>query len=268
MELEQEYAISPLFDFSDYLKTGFLSDVTLYFYTEANAPSNPQENVDYIKAHSIVLANSSVYFRSCFSDEKTAEATSRKAYLEATPMQERRLMLRVIRYLYNGKIEFEFCEIPSLLYISNYYGIKVLEQEIIATIVREIHPAQNKQPLWDLIAQCEQGNKFLDLALSTITANLILPNFNNFTPGELTKYIDTPNYIFLLQKVEGKTLQQKFQLLEDFFEQGKSEGQEHYEYDADDISHVKAYWESLGTKSGNIIGDAKKYWWFKQCIHN
>ena len=131
----QEVLISPLFDYTDFYNSGFLSDVKL------KIKDGPE-----INAHILVLANSSKFFYSMFTGDMQ-EAKSHYAELKHNPGN---LLSRVIRYMYNGKIDWEYSETMALYSIARYYQIDSLLNLIQERLEQIVTPENVMQ----LVDQC------------------------------------------------------------------------------------------------------------------
>ena len=133
----EDVHICPRFDYNDFYDSGFLSDVKLKI---KNGPE--------INAHIIVLANSSRFFYSMFTGDMQ-EARKHYAELKHNPGN---LLTRVIRYMYTGKIQWDFEETMSLYSIARFYQI----DSLLHHIQQQLEKIVTAQNVMQLVDQCFQ----------------------------------------------------------------------------------------------------------------
>ena len=237
MEYSQEVFFAPRFDFAEFLNTGFLTDCSIFLGPEGT-------DAVEIKAHVLVLANSSQYFHDMFTGEMK-ESNTHKVYVTHNPQN---LLPRVIRYMYTGKIRFEFSETMSLYSIARFYKIQSLEEDIQAEI-QNICTAEN---IFALVDQCFDEELISELKF---LEPFIAKFFFALDMKVITDKLDVQTFAHSLKHILNKFTPEK---LLDTISQFLGEG---YEFEEEDEQN--ALLELLNTedkKLASLIKSKKLYW--------
>ncbi|EAX90673.1 hypothetical protein TVAG_495100 [Trichomonas vaginalis G3] len=185
MDTIEEIQISPLFDFSSFFNTGYLSDCMIYFGAKEDHPT------DSVKAHVLVLANGSRFFYDSFTSQMR-EDKERVFYATVNPMN---LLRRVLRYLYNGQISYEFDETMALLKIATYYMIDVLKIEL----QNQINSITDPNLYINLVNQC-YDNQIEDQL--PYLSQFIIKNYNSYDIQTLSDSYDVMAFAAIIRQVQ------------------------------------------------------------------
>ena len=172
------------FDYSDFLDSGFLSDCKLII-------PNGEEKTE-IKAHIFILANSCQYFHDMFTGEMS-EAQTHIVHITHNPQN---LFPRVIKFLYNGKLEWKVDETISLLSIARFYKIDCLYKALDAKINEIMKP----ELVLPFVSSC-YDNQF------TNELNYMIPfiskYFDSFKISELSDALDVTTFAKVIDPIKG-----------------------------------------------------------------
>lgn len=133
----------PNFDFSDFYQDDFLSDCNIQLVDkDGNIFSK-------IRAHRLVLANSSDYFNSSFTIQSKESLTSTVDVCLSNE-EERNLFPLIICWMYQGDIHISLETFMPLLYMARFFGIIKLEQEMKQYLKENI----SSEYILPLVNQC------------------------------------------------------------------------------------------------------------------
>ena len=141
MDYNQELYISSLFDFSDFLENEFLSDCIIKI-------QNPDGSQTDFKAHSVILANSSLFFYNVFTSGMQ-ESSEGVVIVNVNPDN---VLPKALTWLYNGKIQFSKEELMPLFEVAHFYAIDQLTKEL-KNVFQEIIE-NNPKEILNFAEQC------------------------------------------------------------------------------------------------------------------
>ena len=176
MDYKAELYYNPLFNYLDFFRNEELTDCEIVF---------PGTNLPPIKAHAIVLANSSVWFRNLLRPGKTETFD-----VYENPMN---LMPKVIEFMYSGKLEYSNDQVMALLHISNTYIIPALQERMIA----HLNSTVNHDNIYMFADKCYQFG--LEKELTEVLVPLFISNFQLLSIQNLTKNLDVCTFCLVLK---------------------------------------------------------------------
>ncbi|EAY06448.1 BTB/POZ domain containing protein [Trichomonas vaginalis G3] len=208
----QKPCYAPIFNFSEFLDNSIISDCEIIL-DDGEPP---------IKAHKLILANSSSFFLNIFTAQMEESATG-KVPITKNPGK---LLRRVINWMYDGKIQYndDNKDLLRLYEISLYYGVLVLN-ESLQKLIRE------KIKTEDILDYCDFCfNEELSRTLEFL-AELIGENIGEFTDLEkLSQILDVKTFSLALKSSKLNT-REKLQKISKFIGDYTMEG--------NDISDLK-----------------------------
>ena len=185
MQFRQELYLGPRFDFSEFFKSGYLTDC------EIRVRSLESDGFDKIRAHRAILANSSDFFYNSFTSGMTEAETG----IVETTKNPMGLLSRVIEFIYSGNIEFDESEAMSLLFIAHDYGINALTARLQAYI----DSVESPDVVLQFVDQCFEGefvNELKDLV------PVISRLYDKFGMSRLTTALDIPTFTLVLANLK------------------------------------------------------------------
>ncbi|KAK8866248.1 hypothetical protein M9Y10_009207 [Tritrichomonas musculus] len=200
MDYQAELYLNPYFNYLRFYKEGKLTDCELVF---------PEENeIAPIKAHAIILANSSDFFLNAFTGN-LGEAKSGKVQMTDNPMN---LLPKVIEFLYSGKLEYTEGEVMSLLHIANAYFIQSLQHRMHC----HLNSTLNHQNIYEFANQCYQYE--LEAELVDKKEGLVpyfVKFFDKLNIENLTQTLDVITFCYILEGLN-KPYEETFRILDQF----------------------------------------------------
>lgn len=173
----KEIIYDKIFDYSEFLESGSNTDCELKF------PDQPS-----IFAHKLVLANSSKFFFNAFTGNMTEQQTG----IVSCSFNPDNILEKVVKYMYNGKIQFSNSELMQLYATVNYYGIDSLRSVLEEKIDKEITP----ENMLDYCNICYEKN--LNEVLN-ILAVKIGQRLDEYSVDKLTDILDVRVYALALK---------------------------------------------------------------------
>lgn len=198
MDYQAELYYNPLFNFLDYFDNQKFTDFEVVF---------PSTNQPPIKAHAIILANSSGWVRNILDT-----GMSRKFEVYDNPMN---LMPRVIRFMYNGQIEYTNEEVIPLLHISNTYDIPSLQTRMVAHLKANV----NHDNIFTFSNKCYEYRLKDELINPDYgLVPLYIANFSRISIKNLTTALDVCTFCLILKGLNPNeyNTEAKFDLLDKF----------------------------------------------------
>ena len=203
MEQFQDISIFPRFDFKSFYKNQEFTDCEVIIEDE-------DSSVSIVKAHIIVLANSSQFFFNVFTGEMD-ESKTHQVHVKFNPMN---LLPKVIEWMYDGNLFFESDEqekeqkIP-LLAIANFYTIDALSRYLFESIEKTNSPSE----ILKYIDQCFQFSLVNELrALEPIIAI----NFEMISIDMLSDALDVPTFINVCKLIGFKSNEERIKTISSF----------------------------------------------------
>lgn len=194
----QKINYAPIFNYKEFLDNSTNSDCEIQL-NDGKAP---------IKAHKLILANSSTFFYNMFTGQMT-EAETGTVEIEYNPGN---LVREVINWMYDGKIDYDDKEnVKKLLQIyaiSAFYGVSVLQEEIEKIFKQKINP-QNMLENCEICYENELNETLNFLAV------LIGKNLKDYDVKQLSDILDVRVYAIALKNAEGDN-EFKLQHMKDF----------------------------------------------------
>lgn len=141
MDYTQDLYLAPLFNFNEFFESGFLTDCEIRVHNSHDDPEYTS-----IKAHQAVLANASDFFYNTFTSGMQ-EAKTGIVDVYTNPMN---LFPEVVRWMYNGCLDFCDAKLMALLGIAHNYGITLLENELTAHLEKVV----TKDNITVFVQQC------------------------------------------------------------------------------------------------------------------
>lgn len=178
-DYKAELYYNPIFDYLKYYKEEKFTDCQVVF-TNTNKPP--------IKAHAIVLANSSRQFRQVMQSIGT---TSFEIY--ENPMD---LFPKVLEFLYCGKLEYTNDQVVALLHIAKRYNIPSLRDRMISHLTNNV----NHDNIYKFADMCYQYE--LEEVLSEDLVPLFVANFDRLSIQNLTITLDVITFCRILEKLK------------------------------------------------------------------
>ena len=182
MDYTQDLYFAPFFDFSEFFKSGFLTDCEIHIHSS-------QDDASYttVRAHRAVLANASDFFYNTFTSGMQ-EAETGVVDVHANPLD---MLPAVINWMYDGRLDFAAEKAMAVLSIAHNYGITVLEREVVAYIKR----VANKETIPKLIQQCFDAGLSEELqALEPIIAEHI----KELSIAQLSEALDVTTFAHVI----------------------------------------------------------------------
>ena len=130
----------PIFDFSDFIPTennDALCDCQLIL-----------QNGTTLKSHTMILANSSLFFLNAFTSGMTEEQT-KIVHVDVNPAN---LFPEVLNWMYCGRISVTQQKLMPLLAISRFYGIEALSSHLLQVYQQLV--SQNVAIVIEFAKQC------------------------------------------------------------------------------------------------------------------
>ena len=203
MEFRQELYLGPRFDYLEFFNNQFLTDC------ELRVRSLESDGFDTIRAHRVILANSSDFFYNSFTSGMT-EAETGIVEMTKNPMG---LLPRVIQYLYSGNIEFDESEAMSLLFIAHDYGINSLTARLQAYI----DSVESPDVILRFADQCFES-EFVSELKDLVPA--IARMYDKFAMSRLTTALDVPTFALVLASLKNLDDSKKVNELLEFIGKG------------------------------------------------
>ena len=189
MDYVQDIYYSDIFDFGDFIETGSLFDCEI----RAREKEGSDEFV-LIKAHKIILSNSSVFFNNIFTSGMEESHTG----IVDVSLKSSKLLPSVIRWMYTGKIDFTYDDLMPLLNVSHNYGVTELEKQLIEIL----NTVNDEKVLIGLTKKCydEQLDKELQLLIP-----ILAKNFNKIPLNILSEELDVVTFSNIIKLTELST---------------------------------------------------------------
>ncbi|OHS98367.1 BTB/POZ domain containing protein [Tritrichomonas foetus] len=178
MDYTQDLYFSDIFNFSDFVESGYLSDCEIRIH-----PKDGDSNYTVVKGHKLVLANSSLFFNNTF----TAGMEESQTGIVDTYVNPYNLLPRVINWMYTGRIEFSVDELMPLLNISHNYGILVLEKELLA----QLDEVADENTVLGLVKKCYEDEMSKELQ---ILIPYIAKFFDKLSLSKLSEELDVATF--------------------------------------------------------------------------
>lgn len=184
MQKQEEFFINSKFDFSGFLESGFLSDCELrIFYSENEFTS--------IRAHRYVISNSSDFFFNTFTSEMQEDITG-IVHLRKNPDN---MLPKVIHWMYDGRIQFEWDDLVPLLEIAQYYSIRKLYDDVMKLLDEKI----DEKNILVLVRKCYALQ--FDNILSNVLEDYLALFFRKIPISELSEELDVFEFANVIRKV-------------------------------------------------------------------
>jgi hypothetical protein len=127
---------------TEYLDSAFLCDCEIQLYADLS----DDQPCDVIRAHRVVLANSSDFFYNSFTSGMQESATGIVKVCGSSPSAFR----SVIRWMYGGTFDYDRPDALNLAQVCHDWSVSALEQ----FFVREIQAMVSLENIIDLLAKC------------------------------------------------------------------------------------------------------------------
>lgn len=198
MEYKAELYYNPIFNFLKYYQEQKLTDCEIVF-TGTNKPP--------LKAHAIILANSSIPFRKVMQAGGT---TTFEIY--ENPMD---LFPKVLEFLYCGKLEYTNDQVMALLHIARKYDIPALKDRMVS----HLRSTVNHDNIYMFADKCYQYD--LEEVLTDPEEGLVplfVANFDKLSIQNLTKNLDVITFCLILERLSPSeyTAERKIKILDEF----------------------------------------------------
>ena len=172
------------FDYTQFLDSGFLSDCKLII------PNDGEQSE--INAHIFILANSCQYFHDAF----TGEMKEAQTHIVKITHNPQNLFPRVIKFLYNGKIEWEMKEMMSLFSIARFYKIDCLYKALDA----KLNEIMAKDSALQFVSSCYDNQLTNEL---NYMIPFITKHFDLFKISELSDALDVKTFAKVIEPIKG-----------------------------------------------------------------
>ena len=169
----------PIFNYSEFLKSGVTSDCQIVF------PDGKE-----MKCHKIVLSNSSKFFFNAFTGDMSEQMTG-VVNISYNPGN---LLASVIQWMYDGKISKSIYEnnLMELYAIVHFYGVDVLKDKV----EEKIKSTVNINNISDYINKCYDDD--LQESLNVL-APIIGEHINEYNVDKLSDALDVRVYSLVLK---------------------------------------------------------------------
>lgn len=162
------------FNYEKFFTSGNLSDCELHIHQ-----SKEEQSYTVIKAHKVILANSSLFFLNVF----TAGMEETQTGIAEIYQNPYNLIPRVIDWMYTGKIDFTIKELMPLFNIAHVFEISQLESQMNQILEQKI----NKSTILNLVKECYDNE--LPQELQTLIPHLA-SLFNDLQISDLSELLD------------------------------------------------------------------------------
>lgn len=132
MDNSKDFYYQDIFNYSSFLKDDFLTDCEIRIHSKEKAPEFTS-----IKAHRLVLANSSVFFHALFTSGMEESQTGVVDVYDDIHS----LLTKIIDWMYSGIINFTLNDLIPLLNLSHKYGIDQLETILKDDLSKHVNAA-------------------------------------------------------------------------------------------------------------------------------
>jgi hypothetical protein len=234
MAYRRSLLVGPLFDFLRFYDEGLFTDCEIHVFE----PGSTTPTV--IRAHRSVLANSSEFFDNIF----TSDMQEAKTGIVSVPDVRYDLVLRVVRYLYSGRLDFSEDIVMPLFSIARDFGIQSLLTSLEAYI--------NERPphgILDLLAQCWNHDLVDELR---ILVPVVAKAYTNISLQNLSSALDVVTFLEVLALLRGRTLKEQFADLEVFLGD--------WTCSADEKRAISAFFKNAGPEVQALFRAKGKGW--------
>ena len=238
MDYTKEIFLAPNFNYKEFYDSGFLTDCSIFL---GKKEDNPKE----LRAHILVLANSSGYFFDMFTGQMS-EAETHQVYITHNP---KGLLPKVIEFMYTGSIKWLKEQTMALYSIARFYKISELEKGI----QNELNNNVNANNLMDYVDQC------YDLELKPelrALESFIIKFYSEIPLDTLSEHLDVETFSHVLEAPEIKVKydsKKLIQLITDFL-QG-------YEFDSEEEKeNLLRLLNKSDPNLKSIIKESNPYW--------
>ena len=184
MQKQEEFYVNSRFNFGAFLSSSFLSDCELRIY-------NSGDDITTIRAHRYVLSNSSHFFFNIFTSGMQEESTG----IVVMKKNPDNMLQKVIRWMYDGEIRFDWEDVVALLEISQYYSIPQLNSDVMKFLDTNI----NEKNVLVLVRKCYELE--LDDILDDILNDYLALFFRKIPIQELSDELDVFEFAKVVKKV-------------------------------------------------------------------
>jgi len=127
-----------------------------------------------IKAHRLILASNSEYFKAMFT-HNMIESYTEEILIEAAPHE---ILSQIIDFCYTGTVEVDKYNVEQLMYTANFFGMTHIEFKCS----QYLHNCLNQSNVWSVLSLAQE------LSINTLTRHAIRYALTNFddcykTPG-------------------------------------------------------------------------------------
>ena len=119
MNKQEEIFLNSNFDYQEFLHSGFLSDCEIRVFRN-------ETEYEPIKSHRYILSNSSEFFFNIFTSGMKEASTC----IVSAKVNPENLLPKVISWMYDGKLSFDFEQVVPLMAIARCYVIPKLTSEL------------------------------------------------------------------------------------------------------------------------------------------
>lgn len=200
-EASQEIS-EPLFDFSNFYQNDFLADCSLLI-KDSNGTLNST-----IRAHKIVLANSSDYFLDMFTSGMK-ESVTNEVDIRISNEIEIQLFPQIINYIYTGEIDISLDSFIPILHMARKYRIKQLFEELINYLDTNL----TANDIIPLITQCYDLQFSSELELFD---KYIIKFFNSIPISVLSDALDVNTFCRIIQKMNISDIEKRIDIINQF----------------------------------------------------
>lgn len=195
----QELFLAPLFKFGEFFESGLLADCEIHVHQSMDDPE-----YQIIRAHRLVLANSSDFFHNSFTSGMIETETG----VVDVYTNPNNLFPVVVKWMYDGSLAFDPSQIMSLLSIAHNYGIRKLDIELNKVLEKNITP----ETILSYVQQCFDNELSDELkGLEPYLAKYLM----DIPIGELSDALDVATFARVLEK-SSLTNEQKVPLIREF----------------------------------------------------
>ena len=187
------------FKFGDFFESGILSDCEIHVHKSADDPE-----YEIIRAHRLVLANSSDFFHNSFTSGMIESETG----VVDVYTNPDGLFPVVVKWMYDGKLAFDMSQIMSLWNIAHTYGIRKLDTELKNILEKNL----SADTILGYVQQC------FDCELSDELKNLepyLVQYLTTIPITDLSNALDVTTFAHVLQQ-SSLSNEQKVPLIREF----------------------------------------------------
>lgn len=198
-----------IFNYEDFSTSGDLSDCELHVHQ-----NKEDQTYTVIKAHKIILSNSSIFFHNIF----TAGMKESQTGVTEIYQNPYNLIPRVINWIYTGKIDITMKELMPLINLTHILGISKLESVVLNILEERI----NKSTILNLVKECYDNE--LPKELQTLIPHMAAL-FNDLSISELSETLDVTTFAQVIQLTELSTEDKVLKII-DFLQDWKPSDEE------------------------------------------